>query len=276
MRKIHEEVKEQEGRRIRRESERMLKEDADAADAKRKAGRKLLLEILKANDDAQESRIKAKEFEKEEEARRQIYVHEKEKRDLAYAEAQEKIKQDREMETARLRAMQERAQDKQAVIDGVRALRVQEEHERQWREKERAEAERIRLMHEDLERAREEQKVYKLKLLADQAHEEQMAYYRIAQSQRAALVEARRQAQLAHEAAINNKEAVLTQIKKNEEKKAKELREKFEEGERMKQKLRVEKLRLEDIKQRKLKQLEKERVPPKYLVELAHHKISIH
>ncbi|KAG6553298.1 hypothetical protein Mapa_005032 [Marchantia paleacea] len=101
MRKINEEIKEQEGRKIRRESERMLQEDQDIGEAKRIAGRKLLTEILKANDDAQEARIKAKEFEKEEEARRQVYVHEKEKRDLAYQEAQDKIKQEREMETAR-------------------------------------------------------------------------------------------------------------------------------------------------------------------------------
>ncbi|KAL2613772.1 hypothetical protein R1flu_025464 [Riccia fluitans] len=276
MRKINEEIKEQEGRRIRRESERMLKEDSDAAEAKRVAGRKLLLEILKANDDAQEARIKAKEYEKEEEARRQIYVHEKEKREQAYSEAQDKIKKEREMETARLRAMQERAQDKQAVIDGLRALRVQEEHEREWREKERAEAERVRLMHEGLARAREEQKIYKLKLLADQAQEEQISYYRIAQSQKAALIEARRQAQLAHEAAVQNKNAVLTQIKKNEDRKVRELQEKFEEGERLKQKLRVEKLRLEEIKQRKLEELQKEGVPPKYQVELIHHKVAIH
>lgn len=106
MRKINEEIKEQEGRKIRRESERMLKEDQDIAEAKRIAGRKLLIEILKANDDAQEARIKAKEFEKEEEARRQVYVHEKEKRDLAYQEAQDKIKKEREMETARQAELQ--------------------------------------------------------------------------------------------------------------------------------------------------------------------------
>ncbi|OAE18866.1 hypothetical protein AXG93_1944s1020 [Marchantia polymorpha subsp. ruderalis] len=287
MRKINEEIKEQEGRKIRRESERMLKEDQDIAEAKRIAGRKLLIEILKANDDAQEARIKAKEFEKEEEARRQVYVHEKEKRDLAYQEAQDKIKKEREMETARqaelqldlsvvLRALQERAQDKQAVIDGVRALRVQEEHEREWREKERAEAEKIRLMYEDLARAREEQKIYKLKLLADQAQEEQIAYYRIAQSQKAALIEARRQAEAAHEANIKNKEAVIKQIEQNAEKRARAFREKFEEGERLRQQIRVEKLRLEDIKERKLKVLAKEGVPPKYQVELAKHKIVIH
>ncbi|KAL2651827.1 hypothetical protein R1flu_019955 [Riccia fluitans] len=176
----------------------------------------------------------------------------------------------------RLRATQERAQDKHAVIDGVRALRVQEEYEREWREKKRAEAEKVRLMHKDLARACEEQKIYKLKLPADQAQEEHISYYRIAQSQKAALIEARRQAQLAHEAVVHNKNAVLTQIKKNEDRKANELRNKFEEGKRLKHKLRVEKLRLEEIRQRNLKELQKEGVPPNYQVELIHHKVAIH
>ncbi|KAG6553300.1 hypothetical protein Mapa_005034 [Marchantia paleacea] len=131
-------------------------------------------------------------------------------------------------------------------------------------------------MYEDLARAREEQKIYKLKLLADQAQEEQMAYYRIAQSQKAALIEARRQAEVAHESNIKNKEAVIKQIQQKAEKRARAFRQKFEEGERLRQQIRVEKLRLEDIKERKLKVLAKEGVPPKYQVELAKHKIVIH
>lgn len=47
------------------------------------------------------------------------------------------------METARLRAQQERANDRQAELDELRARRYQEAYEREWRTKERAERDRV-------------------------------------------------------------------------------------------------------------------------------------
>jgi hypothetical protein len=58
-----------------------------------------------------------------------------EERDELEAERQEAIVAAREEETARLRAQQEKAQDKQAGIDELRAVRAAESYERQWRMK---------------------------------------------------------------------------------------------------------------------------------------------
>ena len=46
------------------------------------------------------------------------------------------------MELSRLRAQQERAQDKQAERDALKAKRRQEEFEREWRRKQKEEAEK--------------------------------------------------------------------------------------------------------------------------------------
>ena len=45
---------------------------------------------------------------------------------------------------------------------------MQEAHEKEWREKEHAEAEKIRRMNEELVLAREQQKIMKAKQMADQ------------------------------------------------------------------------------------------------------------
>lgn len=52
-------------------------------------------------------------------------------------------------------------------------------YEREWRAKERAEAERARRLNQELAEAREQQKVLKMKQLADYAQAEQADFYRI-------------------------------------------------------------------------------------------------
>ena len=54
----------------------------------------------------------------------------------------ERQKAEKEQELARLRAQQERAQDKQAERDTLKAKRRQEEFEREWRRKQKEEAEK--------------------------------------------------------------------------------------------------------------------------------------
>lgn len=53
-----------------------------------------------------------------------------------------RIKDEKEREVARLRELQEKAQDRQAEIDALRAKRAREQAERQAREKDRREAEK--------------------------------------------------------------------------------------------------------------------------------------
>ena len=64
------------------------------------------------------------------------------KREEELEREQEQQKQEKEMELSRLRAQQERAQDKQAEKDSVKAKRRQEEFEREWRGKQKEEAEK--------------------------------------------------------------------------------------------------------------------------------------
>jgi hypothetical protein len=62
---------------------------------------------------------------------------------------------------------QERAADKAAELDELRARRYQEAKEREWRAKERAAAERAAALQAELARAREAQKASKIKQRAE-------------------------------------------------------------------------------------------------------------
>ncbi len=83
------------------------------------------------------------------------------------------------METARLRAMQERAADKQAELDELRARRYQEAKEREWRAKERSFAERQAALQQELSQARTAQQAAKLKQKAEMAALEHDEFMRV-------------------------------------------------------------------------------------------------
>lgn len=93
------------------------------------------------------------------------------------------------METARLRAQQERMADKQAELDELRARRYQEAKEKEWREKELAMYRKKQEAIEQLAKARESQKAAKIRQLGDMARIEQQEFYRVLEVNKAKAAE---------------------------------------------------------------------------------------
>ncbi|KAJ7281169.1 hypothetical protein O6H91_Y367800 [Diphasiastrum complanatum] len=273
--RIEDERKQLEGQWMIREMERLKQEESKNMQEKYEAGERLLQDIIKANDEQIEQKKEMAALEKEEEERINLYIKKKHLREQQYAEEQERIKKFREIETARLRSLQEKAQDKQAELDELRAQRILEASEREWREKERAEAERIKRMNEELAQAREEQRMFKVKQLAEQAKLEQAEFYKVIKEQQDQVLKLKSVAQEHHKRQTQHKEQILEQIRKRKEQRDREVKEAREEGERMRQRLLAEKQVLEQIKARKLKELQNEGIPPKYCAELARKKLAI-
>jgi len=90
------------------------------------AGRKLLEQVMQANNAQARAKLRKKQDEIEEDLRIAEYLRAKELREQQQETEQERIRQDKEKEVARLRAQQERAQDRQSQIDELRAKRYQE------------------------------------------------------------------------------------------------------------------------------------------------------
>jgi len=273
-RRRQEELRDQDRKQMFAELERMKDEELQVAYEKRVAGHKLLQEVARANSSQIERKKMIMLAEKEDDARIQRYLKERDAREEAALAEAERVKRERELEVARLRAQQEKAQDKQAEVDELRAIRAQEAYEREWRQKEKAEAERKVAINADLASARNQQKQVKLKQLADLARMEQEDFYRVVAAQREQ--EEMEKQQNIQQAVIrkHHKEEILNQISQNDEVRKKDRQQQLEEGDKLRQRAKEEKHRLAQIKTRKLSELKDMGVPSKYRAELERYKIG--
>ena len=272
-RQRQEELRDQDRHQMLSEIERLKTLEAEEAARKREAGKKLLAEAAKVNS-AQIDRKKAiLESEKSEEEAIRRYILERDAREAALAEQAAQRAREKELETARLRAQQEKAADRQSELDELRAQRAFEAYEREWRAKEAKEAARITAINEDLAAARERQRMMKVKEAAEVARMEQREFQRIIDAQKRQAHEAAQldiaQAEIRH----RHQEQLKGQIAMNEERRRRERSEYLAEGEKLRAQTAAELSRLEEIKARKLGELQVSGVPPKYVTELAKSKV---
>ncbi|MEW5310671.1 MAG: hypothetical protein WDW38_002447 [Sanguina aurantia] len=268
-----EELRDVERLQMLREIERLKQEEMQVVIEKKIMAKALLEEVASSNAE----QIRRKEFmktrEKEEDMKITEYIRAKDRREAAHATEKQRIAHEKELETARLRAQQERAADKASELDELRARRYQEAKEREWRTKEKAAAERQAAMMLELADARSAQQNAKLKQRAEMAQVEQHEFMRVLSVSRAK--EAEELQQTAATLSINGryKEELLAQIQANEEKRKKDRQEHLEEGEQIRANAEKERARLQTIKARKLHDLEEAGVPSKYRAELERMKI---
>ncbi len=102
----------------------------------------MLDEIFAANQRAILVKKKRILEEKEEEEKITAYNRAKARKEAEFEAEQRRIKDEKEREVQHLREMQEKAYDRQADIDALRAKRAMEEGERQARNKEKTESQK--------------------------------------------------------------------------------------------------------------------------------------
>lgn len=178
------EVRDKERLQLLSHVEKMRKEDEDAAQAKRDRVNQLMKQAAEANQQSTMQKEKRAREEKDEEEA--IIAHQKAK-DAREHELQleaQRVKDEKEREIQRLRELQEKAADRQAEIDALRAKRAFEEGERQARERERMEHEKKQRILADLEIARQTQFAQKQSSLAEQARIEREDYMNQIQKQK--------------------------------------------------------------------------------------------
>ena len=120
------------------------------------------------------------------------YNQEKHAKEQARLEEERRIKEEKEYEIQRLREMQEKAADRQAEIDALRAKRAFEEGERQFRAKEKAEAEKRAKQAAEMEYMRKKQFLEKEIMMANQAKMERDAFLKVIGAQKEAEEQDRR------------------------------------------------------------------------------------
>merc|ERR1712060_127323 len=203
------------------------------------------------------------------------YQENKEARERELEAEKAALAAEKERETARLRAMQEKAQDKAAEMDALRAKRAMEAAERMERKKEKDERERSEAINKELTDARKQQQAEKERRLGEQAKFERDEFERIIEVQMQQ-EEAERQRQSEEKSMmIQHSQELKGQIAAREEKAFQERRDFLEEGNSCRANIGSDRNKLEKIKARKIEELKKTGVPEVYQAELQRKKISI-
>ncbi|PNH08697.1 Coiled-coil domain-containing protein 19, mitochondrial [Tetrabaena socialis] len=269
-----EELRDQERMQMLKEMERLKEEEMQAQIEKRLQAKFLMEEVATANSEQIRRKEQMKVREKDEDLRIAEYIVQKELREQSLTAEKERIAREKEQEVARLRAMQERAADKQAELDELRARRYQEAKEREWRTKERAHVERQTAMQHELANARTAQQAAKIKQKAEVAQLEHGEFMRVLDVNRQKEYEDLQQTVNSMTLNHKYKEELLAQIQANEERRKRERQAYLEDGARLREAADKEKQLLAQIKERKLGELEGAGVPGKYRAELEKMKIQ--
>lgn len=236
-------------------------------------GRRLLDQVVIANNAQARAKLRRKQEEIEEDQRIAAYLLQKQAREKELEEKQDRLRVEREKEIARLRAQQERAQDRQSAMDELRAKRYQEDLDRQWRVKQLEDAKKQEALKSEIADARSFQRLEKEKRMVEQVALERDEYGRVLQWQQE---QRERELQKAEELALRKKayrSQLLTQMKMSDLDKELARTLLLEDGRQMAIQAEQEKAALEAVKTQKLEALRNMGIPEKYCTELSKKKV---
>ncbi|KEG10779.1 flagella associated protein [Trypanosoma grayi] len=258
------EVQQQEQEAMVRHIEHLREEEAADKLRRQEAARRLMEDAALANADQIKLKKRQQNLELEEDRRIMEYVQQKQERERLLAEEQQRIRDEKEREVARLRAQQQRVQDKQVELDEIRARRIQEAHTRELRRKEKERKEHERAALDDLARVRLQQMEERMRIKEEQRQQEHEELEHVVAVQKLAIEQERERKARARQQHEENSLAVLKQIMEVEERRRREQQEYVAEGNEVMMQMREREAAIEAIRQRKLKELEELGIPDEY------------
>ncbi|XP_012517302.1 PREDICTED: cilia- and flagella-associated protein 45 [Propithecus coquereli] len=188
-------------------------------------------------------------------------------REAEFEAEQERIRREKEKEITRLRAMQEKAQDYQAEQDALRAKRNQEVADREWRRKEKENAQKKMETEAKLQKSRLEQVAFKEHTLAVQVQRDRDEFERILQAQRQQIEKERLEEEKKATGHLQHANELRRQVRENQQKQVQSRIATFEEGQRLKEEAQKRRERIDEIKRKKLEELRATGLPEKYCIE---------
>ena len=268
LRVLDEEVKIKERLWLQRKVEQERLAEERRLSSKLEAQKQLREEIIKANELATQQKSEAKARSKEEdlmylEYQRLLAQKERERDEVEALEAA-----NREQEITRLRASQEKANNKEAALDALRAKRALEAAERAAREKERRDKEIQAQINKSLSDARRVQQAEKQLMILEQARMEKKEFDTLNETQ--ARLEAAAGLRQDHEKQkqLEYVKELRGQISAVREKRAQERQDFLEEGNLIRAKMHAEQRRLNEVRKSKLELLIRSGVPEKHCMNI--------
>eukprot|EP01041_Mallomonas_annulata_P012378 gene12378-26035_t len=262
------EAREQENVMMRSTMKKYEDEDKNIATRKQAEIERSKIEVFNANAEAIMRKKEAKVREKHEVEEILRYQAMKDA-ELARREEDEKLldRQKKERQ-AKLLAMQERSQNKQAEVDELRARRAEESREREARRREREDAEKKRIEMSRVMDDRSKQAEAKREREEIERRMTENEFRKTLEYSESQSISEQREALRKKEAAKHHRDQVQKQIEEAEMARKRERAQKFEEGAKLRE---VEVRQLAELavmKDHMLKNLEGKGIDPVYLTEM--------
>lgn len=265
---LYEEAREQENQAMLALIQKYKQEDVEAQKKRAEEVRLTRIEVLEANKSAIERKEIAKQREKDEEEAILLYQAQKDEEMRKREEEEgEKARLMKERQ-AKLLAMQEKTQNKQAEIDELRARRYAEERERRERERERKELTDKHSRMIELQNARASQAEQKKAMMAREAVMQQQEYEDAVTYSLQTMEREKFEADKKHAKAEAHRDALKHQITTNEVLSKRASGNKFDEGKKLKDEFAAERAKLEAIRDKMVHDMEKKGINPRYLTEM--------
>ncbi|TPX50058.1 hypothetical protein SeMB42_g00426 [Synchytrium endobioticum] len=265
---LEEERKDQETQFMLKAIRDRAEADQREKEAKVKAQRLLMQQVVKANTESLEHKRQQKLAEEDEDRKVMQYLLDKDRRQEEADREKEQKKIEREKEVARLRAVQEKFADKQAQQDALRAQRAHEAYEREWRRQQKEAAEKAGAQERELREERARQSLARERAVAAEAQSMRQEFYRSLQRQKEEELRLQAEAVVRHEKNRAYSREVQAQIKEKEALRLKDRQEFFKEGERLAALRDEKKKKVDRVKERKIEALRQIGVPDKYCKEI--------
>ncbi|XP_012863739.2 cilia- and flagella-associated protein 45 [Echinops telfairi] len=261
------EQREQEKEQMLQYMEQLQEEDLKDMERRHQEKLKMQEEIKRINDENQKQKAQVLAQEKLADQMVMDFTKKKMAREAEFEAEQERIRRDKEKEITRLRALQEKAQDYQAEQDALRAKRNQEVADREWRRKEKENAQKKLETEAMLKQSRLEQVAFKEHTLAVQVQRDRDEFEQILRAQRKQIEREKLEEERKATGRLQHANELRRQVRENQQKQVQERIDTFEEGRRLKEEAQRRRERIEDIKKKKLEELRATGLPEKYCVE---------
>ncbi|MXQ97480.1 hypothetical protein E5288_WYG005331 [Bos mutus] len=261
------EQREQEKEQMLEYMEKLQEEDLRDLEQRHQQKLKMQAEIKRINDENQRQKAELLAQEKLADQMVMEFTKKKMAREAEFEAEQERIRREKEKEIARLRAMQEKAQDYQAEQDALRAKRNQEVADREWRRKEKENAQKKMETEAKLRKSRLEQVAFKEHTLAVQVQRDRDEFERILRAQREQIEKERLEEEKKATGRLQHANELRRQVRENQQKQVQARIATFDEGRRLKEEAQKRRERIEDIKRKKLEELRATGLPEKYCIE---------
>merc|ERR1712159_570001 len=266
---LEDEKKDQEAKILVSQQGKMQMDDLQEIEKKKAEQKELQLEIDLINKAQEKMKMQRAEQDRVADLRVAAYQKEKAKREKEKEQALLIKAKEKELETAKLRAAQERASDLQAEKDALRAKRHEEATEREYRRKLREEQAKKLAMEAEMQEAREEQISAKRHLMAVQAARERAEFDKSLLEQQKEVKKIHEQDEKKQMAQLQYSNDIRNQIHEREAERIEGRKQFFIETQELEEEINAKNKQLEEVKRRKLAELKESGVPEKYVLEVA-------